>query len=50
MMTFEQWECGEGTTFDEDKKPYDRAGREKVASSAETVIAAVVVGHGDGGA
>ncbi len=38
MMTFGRWQCGEGTAIDEDKKPYERAGRKEVDSSAETAI------------
>jgi hypothetical protein len=32
-------ESGEGTTINEDKKPYERAGRKKVVSSTETAVA-----------
>jgi hypothetical protein len=39
MMKCRQWQCGEGTTIDEDEKPYKRAGRKKVDSSAGTAIA-----------
>jgi hypothetical protein len=39
MMTFGQWQCREGMTIDEDKKSYERAGRKKVDSSAETAVA-----------
>ncbi len=39
MISFGWWQCGEGMTIDEDKKPYERAGRKKVDSSAETAIA-----------
>ncbi len=38
MMTFGRWQCGERTTIDEDEKPYDRAGRKKADSSAETAV------------
>jgi hypothetical protein len=39
MMTFGRWQCGEGTTIDEDKKPHERAGRKKVDFSAGTAVA-----------
>ncbi len=39
MMTFGQWQCGEGTTSNEDEKLYEREGRKKVDSSVETAVA-----------
>jgi hypothetical protein len=39
MMTFGQWQCGEGKTIDEDEKHYERVERKKVASSVEMVVA-----------
>jgi hypothetical protein len=38
-MKFGEWQCGEGTRIDEDKKPYERAGRKNVDSSVEMAIA-----------
>ncbi len=38
-MTMGQWQCGEGATINENKKPYEKAGRKNVASSVETIVA-----------
>jgi hypothetical protein len=39
MMTFGRWQCGEGTSIDEDEKPQESTGRKRVDSSVETAVA-----------